>query len=188
MLFRSYFTIDQYRILEFELWYGLDRYGPTEPSFAAALEEDLEETGVISVTTQGEEWGTYVSRFSSGELGAFLLAWRPDYADPDAYLWPFGHSSQSGNMGIFYDNPAMAEFLLDGREITPMHSGERQGVYEDAQDLWAGEAPTVPILQGLHFAVVEKGVQGVKPAPLELLPYFTLCRYKTFVPLVMRSY
>jgi len=183
-----YFTMSQYRILEFDLWYGEDHYGTTEPDFAAALEEDLEESGAISVTIHGEEWSTFSDRFASGEFPAFLLAWRPDYMDPDAYLWYFGHSSQSGGMGISYNNPAMDELLVDGRGTTPWHGGERQGVYQDIQDLWAEEAPTIPLLQGLNFAVVGESVHGVKPAYFELLPYFTLYQHRAYVPLLMRSY
>jgi peptide/nickel transport system substrate-binding protein len=121
-------------------------------------------------------------------LPAFLLGWWPDYMDPDNYLWPFGHTSQSGDLGIFYSNPTMDDLLEDGREITPWHGGERQGVYQDIQDLWAEEAPTIPLLQGLNFAVVGESVHGVKPAYFELLPYFTLYQYKVCVPLVMRNY
>jgi len=184
-----YFTIYQYRILEFELWYPVDHYGSTEPDFAAALEEDLEESEMISVTLRGEEdWSTYLTLLGSGELPAFLLRWWPDYMDPDAYLWVFGHSSQSGGMGIFYDNSEMDELLEDGRETTPMHGAERQGIYEDIQDLWAEEAPTIPFLQGLNFAVVGESVHGVKPAYFELLPYFTLYQHRGHVPLVMRNY
>jgi peptide/nickel transport system substrate-binding protein len=183
-----YFTMYQHRVLEFELWYGLDHYGPTEPDFAAALEEDLEESGAISVTVRGEDWGSYVSRFTSGELPAFLLAWRPDYMDPDAYLWAFGHSSQSGGMGISYNSATMDGLLEDGRETTPWHGAEREAIYQDIQDLWAEEAPTVPLLQGLNFAVMERSVHGVKPAYFELLPYFTLYQHRAYVPLLMRNY
>jgi peptide/nickel transport system substrate-binding protein len=181
-----YFPLSQYRILEFELWYGLDHYGSTEPDLAAALEEDLEESGVISVTVRGESWSTFLDRMSSGEMVAFLLGWRPDFVDPDNYLWPFGHSSAS--RGIFYDNPAMDELLEDGRGTTPVHGGERQQIYRDIQDLWAEEAPTIPLLQGLDFAIVEKGVRGVQPAFFELLPYFNLYRSAGYLPLLMRNY
>jgi peptide/nickel transport system substrate-binding protein len=183
-----YFTMSQHRVLEFQLWYGLDHYGPTEPGFAAALKEDLEETGAISVTVRGEDWGTFVGHFTSGQLGAFLLAWRPDYMDPDNYLWPFGHSSASGDMGVSYANPAMDELLENGRDTIPVHGAERETIYKDIQDLWAEEVPTIPLLQGLNFAVVEKGVHGVKPAYFELLPYFTLRELGGYVPLVMRNY
>jgi peptide/nickel transport system substrate-binding protein len=184
-----YFTMSQYRILEFELWYPLDHYGSTEPDFAAALEEDLEESEMISVTLRGEEdWYTYLTLMGSGELPAFLLRWWPDYMDPDAYLWYFGHSSQSGGMGIFYDNPTMDARLEDGRETTPWHGVEREGIYEDIQDLWAVEAPTIPLLQGLRWAVVEKRVRGVQPAYFELLPYFTLYQSGGYLPLLMRNY
>jgi len=183
-----YFTMYQYRILEFELWYGVRPSWPTEPDFAAALEQDLEESGAISVTIRGEDWGTFLPRALSGELGVHLMGWRPDYMDPDNYLWPFGHTSQSGDLGIFYSNPTMDDLLEDGRETTPVHDADREGIYQDIQELWAEEAPTIPLLQGLTFAVVDKSVHGVKPAYFELLPYFTLYQYRAYVPLVMRNY
>jgi peptide/nickel transport system substrate-binding protein len=174
--------------LEFELWYPVDHYGSTEPEFAAAIEEDLEESGVISVTVKGEAWADFRDDFMAGQLPAFLLGWRADYMDPDNYSWPFGYSMQSQDMGIFYDNPAMDELLESGRETTPVRGGARQVIYQDIQELWAEEAPTIALLQGLNFAVVEKGVRGVHPAFFELLPYFTLYRSAGYLPLLMRNY
>jgi peptide/nickel transport system substrate-binding protein len=183
-----YFTMYQHRVLEFELWYPLERYGPTEPDFAAALQQDLEESGVISVTLHGEDWGSYIAHFTTGQVAAFLLGWRPDYMDPDNYLWPFAHSSQSGDMGISYNNLAMDGLLESGRTTTPVRGTVREGIYEDIQDLWAEEAPTIPLLQGLNLAVAEKSVHGIKPSFFDLLPYFTLYQYRVYVPLVMRNY
>jgi peptide/nickel transport system substrate-binding protein len=165
--------------LEFEVWYPVDHYGSTEPDFGAALEEDLEESGVISVTIHGEEWGTFVSGFTSGDFGAFLLGWRPDYMDPDTYLWVFGHSSQSGGMGIFYDDFEMDYLLEGGRAITtPVHGSAREGIYEQIQDRWAEKAPTIPLLQGVDLAAVWDGVHGVNFSPSGLLPYSTMYQYR----------
>jgi peptide/nickel transport system substrate-binding protein len=175
--------------LAMEFWYPLDHYGPLEPDFAAALAADIEESGMVSVTLQSADWSTYRSNLGAGTMPVFLLGWYPDYLDPDNYTWYLAHSSSSGDVGVFYDNAEMDSLLEAGRTTTPAQGTAREEIYEDIQELWAEEAPTIPLLQGTLIAVTQDGIRDVLISPLELLPYFTMWRQpKVYLPLVVRSY
>jgi len=175
--------------LVMDLWYPLEHYGPLEPDFAAALKANIEETGMVSVTLRSVDWSTYLSNIGAGTMPVFLLGWWPDYLDPDNYTWPFVHSTSSGNFGIFYNNPEMDNLLEEGRATTPIQGAAREAIYVDIQELWAEEAPTIPLLQGTLIAVTQDDVRDVIISPSGLLPYFTMGRYhKVYLPLVVRNY
>ena len=172
--------------LMMDLWYPLEHYGPLEPDFAEALAAEIEETGMVSVTLHSAEWLTYINLI--GKMPAFLLGWYPDYLDPDDYTFPFAHSTASADMGIFYDNPQMDELLERGQTITPIQGPEREAVYVQIQELWAEEVPTIPLLQGKLTAVTRKEVHNLIISPTGLLPYFTICRYRVYLPLLVHNY
>jgi peptide/nickel transport system substrate-binding protein len=171
--------------LEVDFWYPLEHYGPLEPQFAAALEANIEETGLVSVSLHSAEWGDYIYNVGSGLMPVFLLGWWPDYLDPDNFTWPFAHSS-SGNPSFYY-NPVMDNLLEAGRITTPIWSPAREAIYEDIQFLWALEAPTIPLLQEVSIAVTRNEVHGVRLSPSGLLPYSTIYWYKTFLPFLVRN-
>jgi peptide/nickel transport system substrate-binding protein len=173
--------------LAVDLWYPLDHYGPLEPQFAAALASNIEETGMVSVTLHYANWYEYWGTIGSGVMPVFLLGWFPDYMDPDNLTWPFAHSSSSGGFGIFYNNLEMDTLLEVGRITTPVWGAAREEVYADIQNLWAEEAPTIPLLQEVSTAVTQDEVHGINISPLGRLPYFTIYWYKLFLPMLVRN-
>jgi peptide/nickel transport system substrate-binding protein len=173
--------------LAVDLWYPLDHYGPLEPQFAAALASNIEETGMVSVTLHYADWSTYIGNLGTGVMPVFLLGWWPDYLDPDNLTWPFAYSTSSSNMGIFYNNPVMDGLLEAGRTTLPINGTEREVIYENIQELWALDVPTVPLLQEVSLAVTQDEVRGIHMSPYGLLPYFTIYRAEfTFLPILLR--
>ncbi len=162
--------------LEMDLWYAQDHYGPQEPALAAALAADIEESGIVSVTVRSADWATYLNQMASGSMPAFLLGWYPDLMDPDNYTWPFAHSSSSGGLGIFYDNPSMDSLLEAGRGATPIQGAAREAIYVDIQELWVEEAPTVPLLEGTVIAVSQERIRDIVISPEGMLHYSTIWR------------
>jgi peptide/nickel transport system substrate-binding protein len=172
--------------LEVDLWYGLDHYGETEPDLAAAIATNFEETGMVSVMLHPTEWSEFVGNLGDGIMPVFLLGWWTDFQDPDNSLWPFGHSSSSSGMGIFYDDDTMDAYLVIGRIVTPVQGSSRQLIYEMIQEYWAEEAPTIPLLQGKSYAATRTGVCGIVFNPNESLPYFTIHLCETYLPLILQ--
>lgn len=173
--------------LEMELWYPLDHYGLLEPQLAARLASDIEETGMVSVTLKYADWYEYISNLGAGKMPVFLLGWWPDYPDPDNLTWPFGYSTSSSGMGINYNNPVMDGLLEAGRLSTPIWSPAREAIYGAVQELWAEEAPTIPLVQDLALIVTQPILHGISVSPSGNLFYSTIYWYKTLLPLLMKN-
>jgi len=62
--------------------------------------------------------------------------------------------------------------MIGARTSTDM--AEREQLYEQIQNLWTTEAPTIPFTQGLLLVVTAPEVGGVVLDPTLFLHYFTL--------------
>jgi peptide/nickel transport system substrate-binding protein len=160
--------------LVMDLWWTPTHYGPTEADVATVLKDNLEETGLVEVNLQNTEWATYKEYQNAGSMPVFLLGWYPDYLDPDNYTWSWGHSDASDDMGIFYANPEMDALLEEAQVMTPVDSDERKAVYEEAQQLWVTDPPTIPLTQGSLLVVAQPGISGIVLDPNMLFHYFLL--------------
>jgi len=165
---------DESNPLVMDLWWTPDHYGPTEGDVASVVKQALEETGVIQVNLQSAEWATYTDYFGPGTMPVFFLGWYPDYLDPDNYTSPFASTDASADLGIFYSNPVMDDLLVRARTATDQ--AERQQLYEQIQQLWTTEVPSIPLTQGLLMVVTQPDIGGVVLDPTLFLHYFTLTK------------
>jgi peptide/nickel transport system substrate-binding protein len=147
----------------FELWYTLTRFGGTEGDMALLIKQQLEDTGVIKVDLKSVEFGTALDNLGRGNMDAFFWGWFPDYVDPDDYTAAFALTQAGGTIGIHYSNPKMDELLKKGR--TTNDENEREKIYEEIQDYWAEEVPTVPLVQTRLFLVTRSNIRGVVVSP-----------------------
>lgn len=160
--------------LAMDLWWTPTHYGPTEADVATVLKDNLEETGMIEVSLQNTEWATYKEYINAGSMPVFLLGWYPDYLDPDNYTWSWAHSEASDDIGVFYASDAMDALLEGGQVAAELRGADRQKLYEDAQELWAVDVPTIPLTQGSLLIVAQPGIEGIVLDPNMLFHYFTL--------------
>jgi len=137
--------------VEFDLWYPPDHYGAHAAEIFQILEEQLEATDYIEVTLQSQEWGTYVGALVGGEYPIGYLGWFYDFPDPSNYIEPFAQTDASPFMGIFYSNEEMDAYLADG--AASADPGEREGIYDDAQMLYAEDVVTIPLSTEVEYAV-----------------------------------
>jgi peptide/nickel transport system substrate-binding protein len=162
--------------LVMDLWWTPTHYGPTEADVATVLKDNLEETDLIEVNLQNTEWATYKEYQNAGSMPVFLLGWYPDYLDPDNYTWSFAHSSAADDLGIFYASDEMDALLEAGQTAPELRGDDRLQIYEDIQDLWAVDVPTVPLTQGALLVVAQQGVEGIVLDPNMLFHYFLLSK------------
>lgn len=154
----------------FDLWYTPTHYGDLEADVAAVIKDNLEETGMMTVTLKSAEWRTYVSDYlMSGVMPILLLGWYPDYIDPDDYTTVFLHSEWSPSNGVFYNNTQMDQ-LLEQASVNVTVSG-RTTLYNQVQMLMAKDAPVIPLFQGKLTAVFWPNVRGVVLDPTMILRY-----------------
>lgn len=158
---------------KFELWYTPKHYGDLEADVAAVIKDSLEETDMMEVTLKSAEWRTYAADYlAKGVMPILLLGWYPDYIDPDDYTTIFLHSKWSPDLGVFYNNTQMDEWLEDASVET--NKTERTRLYEQVQELMAEEAPVIPFFQGILTAAFWPNVRGVILDPTMLLRYYLI--------------
>ena len=158
--------------LSFDLWYTPSHYGDAEVNMAEVILDQLSQTDLLDVSLRSAEWSTYVDNWDDKTMPVFLLGWYPDYIDPDNYTAAFAGTNGSAGMGIYFSNSHWDE--LFSLEQTSSDAGTRQAVFEELQQLWTQEVPTVPIFQGNLFVFAQPNVTGVNIGPTMIFNYDTL--------------
>lgn len=148
--------------MKFDLWYTDTHYGETEKALAETLKAQIEETGLVEITLNMAPWNDYVQRSSNGEFPVYLLGWFPDYIDPDNYLYLFGRSDTNNSLGIYFQDTEMDSWL--DQAMTESELSKRTALYEQIQDKWADEVPTLPLLQEILYLVTHKNVSLTTPS------------------------
>lgn len=152
---------------EFELWYPPEHYGTTTADVMQVIKEQLEETGLIKVTLQSQNWAEYVDSFVAGDaFPVFILGWFPDFADPDNWLTPFSSCISSPDNGVNYCDEKMDDLLQ--RAAASPSAEERTQLYKELGDYYAEQVPTLPLFWEPEFIIVRDGIEGVAiGAPFE---------------------
>jgi peptide/nickel transport system substrate-binding protein len=156
--------------LVFDLWYPPEHYGTHAAQIFQVLEQQFEATPSVQINLQSQEWGTYVHACTDGEYPACYLGWFFDYPDTSNYLDPFADSVASPSMGISYANEEMDAFLRDaGAETDP---ALREELYTDAQELYAEDVVTLPMIIEAEFAIFRNDkVSSVSIGPALIFNY-----------------
>ena len=145
---------------QLELWYNNDgHYGDTEPSLATVLKADIEACGRVEVTLKSDTWAAYKTRWSQGQMPAFLLGWYPDYFDSDDYVSPFLSTSGAASLGSFYTNATMDGWVT--AEQTTTDPVARTTYFNQIQDKLAVDVPYVPLFTGNAHVAYVSSVQNV---------------------------
>lgn len=156
--------------LTFDLWYPPEHYGTHAAQIFQVLKEQFEATPLIQVTLQSQEWGTYVHALTDGEYPIGYLGWFFDYPDTSNYLDPFAESTASPSMGISYASEEMDEYLHAAGASTDV--AEREQLYTDAQELYAKDVVTIPLIMEPEYAVYrEDTIGGVTIGPALVFNY-----------------
>ncbi|MBN1201278.1 MAG: peptide ABC transporter substrate-binding protein [Anaerolineae bacterium] len=150
-------------MLELTLWYPPEHYGTTTADVVQVLKEQLESTGLITVTLEVQNWATYIAAATDGEYPFFILGWFPDYPDPSTWLDPFGTCTQSPSMGVNYCDENMENYLITAGTSTD--PAVREENYAKAQELWTQHAPTIPLFFEPEYITVREGIEGVLIGP-----------------------
>ena len=153
----------------FDLWYTTSHYGDTEINQAEVLKAQLEKSALIKVTLKSAEWATYKQQWKKKQMPIYLLGWYPDYIDPDDYTAVFTRTEDSVGMGINFSDKVWDDlFAKEGASTDPK---VRADAFKKLQDLWAVQAPTIPLWQGDLFVFTKKNVGGVKIGPTLIFNY-----------------
>ena len=156
--------------LKFELWYTPSILGPNEVDLAANLKSQWEATGVIEVTVQSAEWGTFMQGMGDGSYQANLLGWIADYIDADGFLGALADVDMMKNVnGTHFDSSAWA--AMAAQAAAELDQEKRKAIYHKIQQAWAEEAPQVPLVQSAFYPFTQKDIEGVEFTPAGMLLY-----------------
>ncbi|MGC9469774.1 MAG: ABC transporter substrate-binding protein [Anaerolineae bacterium] len=152
---------------EFDLWYPPEHYGTTTADVMQVLKEQLEETGLMVVNLNTQNWAEYVNSFVEGEAyPVFILGWFPDFADPDNWLTPFASCIQSPDNGVNYCDERMDSLLQQAAAASD--PDVRADLYQELGEYYAEQVPTLPLFWEPEFVTFRDGVEGVQiGAPFE---------------------
>lgn len=155
--------------LELEVWYPPERYGGQVADAMAVVEQQLEETGLIDVTLQSQEWSSYIPAATGGEYPFYFLGWFFDYPDSDNYIHPFASCDGSPGLGIFYCSETMEE-LIAGERAAELGSDARDEALVATQDFFAEDVVGIPLWLGQDHMVYRNDVvtNVIVGAPLVL--------------------
>jgi peptide/nickel transport system substrate-binding protein len=145
--------------LKLDLWYESSGHYPQSPDQATVLKSSLEGSGVIQIELKSADWPSYRVNRNQEIMQMYILGWYPDYVDADNYMFPFLHSVGGSWIHMNYNNPQMDDLINQARAKTD--AAERSQLYAQAQELFAQDAPIVPLFQGTAWAVTKPNVGGV---------------------------
>jgi peptide/nickel transport system substrate-binding protein len=164
--------------LEMTIWFVDDnRYTELEADYAALLKEQLEETDLIQVTLESAGWQVFRPESLNCNYPAFLLGW-PSIDQPPSYLdamsWMEYFITNTDNVCSNYESSAMEELYQEAMAETD--EDRRLELYEQIQELWAREFPTIDLTQEQRAAISLPGVQNVFIDAMGLLHYDELTK------------
>jgi peptide/nickel transport system substrate-binding protein len=138
---------------------------------ATAMQADLAKVGV-NAQIETQEWITYLAAVQSGlddingkQYGMCQMSWMNPVADPGLYV-EYVSAGQGDNLGLnlsYYDNPEYNTLLADARLITDQD--ERAALYQQAQRIFADDAPWLFMFHSNFVTAARKNVQGIVLSP-----------------------
>jgi peptide/nickel transport system substrate-binding protein len=164
--------------LEMTIWYVNDgRYTALEEQYATALEAQLEETELITVTLESAPWDVFRPSSLACSYPAYLLGW-PSSGQPAAFLdamsWMEYFITNTDRICSNFESDAMDALYQEAME--EVDEGQRLALYAQIQELWAKELPTLDLTQEPRAAISAPGVDGVWTDAMGLMHYDLLTK------------
>jgi peptide/nickel transport system substrate-binding protein len=140
---------------------------PERVDMAVFLQESLAELN-INVNVEQVEWGAYLEATGNGEHDMFILGWSNSTGDPDNGISPLYHSDYVGSDGnrSFFQNDELDALLDEGKSVTD--EGEREEIYNQAQELLVEEAPAIFVRYSENLNAYSNSVKDLNIDPYNI--------------------
>lgn len=112
----------------------------------------------VEVEAVGLEWGAYLTRLTEDPFDIFRLGWGADYPHPNNFTTDL-ISCTSGNNNMGYCNPDVDALLQQAAVKKDL--GEQVALYNQAQEMFMGDAPLIPLRFGQRFTLIKPWVQNL---------------------------
>jgi peptide/nickel transport system substrate-binding protein len=130
---------------------------------AQVIARQLAQVGV-DVSLRSYEWGTFYGDIKAGRFQLYCLTWT-GVVEPDLYHYILHSHSipPEGANRNHYADPEM-DAALDAARTTD-DAAQRRAYYATVQDLAARDLPYIPLWHPLHYAVVNRRIEGFRLTP-----------------------
>jgi peptide/nickel transport system substrate-binding protein len=148
---------------ETDFWYipVVRGYFPDSKAIGEAIAADLAKVG-IRVNLMTEDWGAYLEDRNIGKFPMWMLGWGSDNGDPDNYIgYHFAHAPGEPKVEDCYDNPELADLLIQGRTISD--TAERERIYQQAEAIVHEDVARIPVVWATTPVVFRSNVKGYTP-------------------------
>ncbi|MFI7400319.1 ABC transporter substrate-binding protein [Streptomyces sp. NPDC049541] len=143
------------------LWYTTDRYGSSTKLEFAEIKQQLEDSGLFTITLKSRPWNTYVKGYQNGEYPVFGRGWFPDFPDPDNFIAPFVGNQNA--LGTPYPAPEITGKLLP-RSRSESDRANVVSDFEQAQQILVRDARLLPLWQGKQYVAASEDISGAEQA------------------------
>jgi dipeptide transport system substrate-binding protein len=132
---------------------------------AELIQSDLQKIGV-TVEIVSYEWAEYLERSKAEDRdGAVILGWTGDNGDPDNFLHTLlGCDAVGGNNRAQWCHEEFDKLVNDAKTVTDQ--AERTKLYEQAQVVFAEQAPWATLDHSIVVMPMRKNVSGYVMSPL----------------------
>ncbi|MEU5534055.1 ABC transporter substrate-binding protein [Streptomyces sp. NPDC020362] len=142
-------------------WYTTDRYGSETALMFRELKQELDSSGLFSITLKSRPWKTYVVGYQKGEYPVFGRGWFPDFPDADNFIAPF--VGEKNALGTPYPSKEITTVLLPRSRA----QSDRAKVVKDlesAQQILVNDARLLPLWQGRQYVAASDDISGGEQA------------------------
>ncbi|MEU9990757.1 ABC transporter substrate-binding protein [Streptomyces sp. NPDC048045] len=142
-------------------WYTTDRYGSETALMFRELKQELEGSGLFTITLKSRPWKTYVVGYQKGEYPVFGRGWFPDFPDADNFIAPF--VGEKNALGTPYPSKEITTVLLP-RSRSQSDRARVVKDLESAQQILVNDARLLPLWQGRQYVAASDDISGGEQA------------------------
>jgi peptide/nickel transport system substrate-binding protein len=134
---------------------------------ARKLAAYLKEVGIVAEVRRSPGPLAFLTDLNNRNYDAVLIGVQGVTNDPDVYQnW---HSTQADNNGLNYSgwkNDRTDQILERARQI--INEGERKILYNQWQDVWSEEIPSIPLYYQTYTFAINNTVGGIRPEQIQV--------------------
>lgn len=120
----------------------------------------------LNIKIKQMEWSAYKEAVNKGEADMFWLSWWADYPDPENFLFPLFHSSNTGPAGnrAGYKNRETDRLIELGQ--MSQDEAKRAAYYKNAERMIVDDAPWVFFWHKKDYMVRQPGLRNFRLYPV----------------------
>jgi peptide/nickel transport system substrate-binding protein len=120
----------------------------------------------FKINIQLMDWPTLLTQMAIGRLPIFINGWTADYPDAHNFIFPFMHSLGTFSAGQRYSNSDVDSLIVQA--IASVDSATRQSIYDQLEELYYEDVPSIMIAQLTGPYFFRDWVQGFEFNPMKV--------------------